>query len=310
MLTGIQRSRLRAAQARQIWAALALLHFGSASLTAAIPLAQFNFATNASDAIHPTLQAELKNTEFRDGSLFLNGHYEFGGVRSGYRAVAPITGLSYETFTVSLDFQPLDFNSGTHTNRLRDRMNALTGGWWNHWFGQNGDNHANILTGGVSYRWLGFEHRDGHLQLTLNNHAFRHVFTNTTVSLNQWHRLVCAVSLPQRRVTTFLDGVALEAVQLPADFQLEVIGSPQEATDKVFTFANYSIGAAFHGCVTRLEVWDRALDAQEIAALPKASLPARTTAPNELNRSRWPWLWLLPIAGVTCVALRRHLRRR
>src|SRR6266566_4851052 len=112
---------------------------------------------------------ELKNVRIGGGNLYLNGIYENIGGGHGYRAVAPVSNLDYEHFTVKLDFCPLDFSQGRGavpwwSSRLPGKIRGLL---FDDWLARKRTDHASILVGGTSYRWLGFRCRDGLLELTL-----------------------------------------------------------------------------------------------------------------------------------------------
>jgi hypothetical protein len=132
-------------------------------------LAYFPFTGNAQDAMSNSPPMELVNAPVTNNTLFLNGRYEIG-VEGGYRAVAKISGFSYSSFTVALDFNPIS---------LAPPQN-------------------NILTGGTLWRWIGFRNNGGLLELTLNNQRSNHVFAGAVLTTNQWQRLVCSFDLQQR----------------------------------------------------------------------------------------------------------------
>jgi hypothetical protein len=56
--------------------------------------------------------------------------------------------------------------------------------------------------------------------------------------------VTCSVDLEKRTILTMLDGRILETIFLPPDFQLRVVGSPAEESDRAFLFQNYSNGGS------------------------------------------------------------------
>ena len=170
--------------------------------------------------------------------------------------------------------------------------------------------HEIIIMGGTSYRWLGYRHHDGCLELTLNNQDFIHRFSNVVVSVKAWHNLLCSFDVKSRRVLTFLDGRELRAVNLPEDFKLSIIDSERESEDKEFTFTNYSDGSAFHGYAANLRVFSRALTESAIRELLAATL-AETPKfkPPSKEASHWPLL-LLPVLLVVelCLFLQESIQ--
>lgn len=196
-------------------------------------LANYTFDVNGLDCTGNSPPIELRNTTITNGTLCLNGIYE-GGNPDGFHAVATITGFSYESFTVALDFFAADYS--------RD----------------------NILTGGSSYRWFSLRHNAGRLEVTLNNQALVYLLSDSQLKTNEWQSVLCSVDASARKIITALNGQRLGDISLSSDFHFEVIGSPAESTDRLFTFANYSSGSAFHGYADNLKVWGRALGSSEI----------------------------------------------
>jgi hypothetical protein len=105
---------------------------------------------------------------------------------------------------------------------------------------------------------------------------------------------------------TFLDGHTLETVNLPQDFQLEVVGTDDEANDKNLTFANYSNGNVFNGYAAHLRVFSRALAASEMTDLYSELASERKSLPT-LAGTRIRFFWLLLLIAV--VAIRVLFRR-
>src|SRR5262249_30761031 len=147
-----------------------------------------------------------------------------------------------------------------------------TRGRYSRWrgFDQNVFITDNIFTGGYHYRWFGINREDGFLHITLNNQAFVHPFENVPVRPGHWHNILCSVDLRRRQILTLFDGRALEPIDLPSNFKAEVIGSSEEATDRQFTFANYSNGSVFYGFAANLKIFGHALSQTELAALYNA----------------------------------------
>jgi TonB family protein len=210
-------------------------------------LAWYKFGSDGSDATGISRPFSLSgNTVFRDGSLYLNGVYEV----SVEKAVANVPRLNYLHFTAALDFKAETFD-------VKKRV---------------------ILYGGTAYRWWGLGWNNGFLELTLNNGSFRHLFESAELSQGAWHNVICSADLSAGVIRTVLDGKALEDVQLPQDFRLEVVGSQREGGDKQFTFANYGIGTTFQGYVNNLRIYGDSLSAAELHSLYQ-SIANRTPDP-------------------------------
>lgn len=205
--------------------------------TGAAPLllSHFRFEGDGRDDLGNSPPMDLSGVSFTNGTLSLPPEF--------FTASARITGFSYSSFTVAFDFKPLNF----------------------------GYPHSTFLSGGPSYRWIGFENdSQGHLHLTLNNSNRRYAFTNVLES-NRWHTVVCAVDLPSQQIVTFLDGQQLPDIVL-AGFQFEVVGTALEEWDKVFSFWNDGDGSHFAGFADNLRVYRRALSPAEILSLHSARL--------------------------------------
>jgi hypothetical protein len=265
-------------------------------------VAEYRFDGVTPDVLAKSSGWGTKNVKITGGALYLNGIYENGGWRHGCRAVAPVSGLAYEHFTVSVDFFPLDFSPKrddlpwwfTHLPaRMRDAF-------FDNWRARRATDHASILVGGTSYRWMGFRCRDGLLELTLNNQEYTHRLESARVPTGKWHNLICAFDLERRTVVTLLDGEQLETVVLPVEFKLAIIGSPDASKDKKLTFADYSCGSAFNGYADNLLVFGRALDAAEIKRFYDASAKERRKG---WPPTRGPILVAISIGGMLFVVL-------
>jgi hypothetical protein len=196
-------------------------------------LADYNFEGTPIDCSGNSAAIELRNTTFANGTLCLNGIYE-GDNPLGFHAFAVIRNFSYESFTVALDFFALDF--------AKD----------------------NIITGGSAYRWFSLRNNSGNLEVTLNNQNLAYPLPNSPLSLNQWHSAICSVNATAKKIITVLDGRRLQDIDLSPNFRFDVVGSPSDSIDRLFTFANYSNGSVFHGYVDNLKVWGRALLPSEV----------------------------------------------
>ena len=219
--------------------------FVSAWINSSNFVAYYQFDNNDGvDTLGLSQLMQLQNVSFVNSTLQLNGQYQNDGSGNGYVATAYINNFSYQNFTISLDF-----NSNTFTGVI------------------NNFTSSNVLTGGTSYRWFGLRYNTGHLELTLNNQAYSHLFSTSSLTAGSWHNIICSFDLPNKLVRTYFDGQFLEDVVLPVDFVLDVIGSSAESTDKKFSFTNYSNGQTFNGVVDNLRVYNKTLNGSEIQNL-------------------------------------------
>jgi Concanavalin A-like lectin/glucanases superfamily len=205
------------------------------------PLAHFRFAGNAKNEVKGEAEFELKNTEFKDNALSLNGVYEHNGRADGYRAVCKTPKLDYEKFTAALRFKAEEFGEGK----------------------------SNLLTGGTLYRWFGLERsRGGNLVVTLNNRDFHKEVDGAALEKGKWVVVACSVDVPARKAVAAVNGKKVAVIDLPKDFKVAVAESKEKDADKVWSFTNYSNGNVFHGLVDELLIYGRALTAEELEKIP------------------------------------------
>jgi hypothetical protein len=273
-------------------------------------IAHYRFATNSSDSLGKSPPFAMTNALFSHGTVKINGVYENNGIHDHYLATAPIKALNYESFTVSLDFCPQPGKPFRKFNKAEELLDSLTSGRYTRWLDLIDNDTDNILTGGMSYRWLDFNRDDGTLNLTLNNQRFLHKFTGVKVKLNQWHNLVCSVDLRQKRIFTSFDGQTLEVIKLPPDFKLDIIGSPDDAIDREFSFVNYSSASVFRGYAANLKVFGRALTEPELAALYTESATERPTFNPNQSSQLFVLMAILAFAAALVFALARFWRTR
>lgn len=203
-------------------------------------LAHFRFNGDGKDANPDNPEFELKNTAFRDNALYLNGIYELGKSKDGYRAACKTSKLDYNTFTVALRFKAEEFGADKRT----------------------------LLMAGPSHRWFGLERSAaGKLTVNLNNgHQFE--INDAALEAGKWTVVACGVDLPNRKVVVYLNGKLVATNELPKDFQLGVIDSKAKDNEKAWTFANYGSGSTFHGLVDELIIYGKMLSAEEFAKIP------------------------------------------
>jgi hypothetical protein len=115
-----------------------------------------------------------------NGVLYLDGRYEPNGFRlNNYLGTPLFKNFDYRSFAISLDFCPLPLMPPPRPFwKLEQKLDLWTHGRYSRRFGYHAHPNVfdpcNIITGGHSYRWIGFNRRDNKLHLTLNNGAFEH----------------------------------------------------------------------------------------------------------------------------------------
>lgn len=249
-------------------------------------LGDYRFDGDGSDASHTSPPFVFKGVSFKKGTLYLDGRYEHGP-RNGYRAVADVPGLTYDAFTISLEFNPI------FCGEKEGFLPRLLGR----------EHTDDIVIGGTSHRWfvLGTSvNRD--LGVFFNNMDDGQAFPNVRVKENRWNRVVCCVDLKKSLVRTFFNGTRLEDIHLPPDFVLDVHPSDK---DEQLTFTNYSDGSAFYGYVDNLRIWGRALEDEEVAHLPFDHPIGQRSRPS------WPGYILLVLAVLLSgLGLHLHWKRK
>jgi hypothetical protein len=208
-----------------------LLFVASISICAATeplsPSGEFLF-----DGKHPYVGvATVSNIMVRGKALYLNGKYStdyWGDDKKhvGYTAVFRPSNLTYEKFTVAVKLRPEDVSGSKGT----------------------------LLVGGASARWLALTVVEtNRLELSLNNHRFRHTVENVAITNGAWITLAASFDQETRRVVVYVNGLRAEEIQLPGDFTLDIMNDEKfREYDKVWTFTNYSYGGTFQGLVAGL----------------------------------------------------------
>jgi hypothetical protein len=106
----------------------------------------------------------------------------------------------------------------------------------------------------ASARWLALTVVEtNRLELSLNNHRFRHTVENVAITNGAWITLAASFDQETRRVVVYVNGLRAEEIQLPGDFTLDIMNDEKfREYDKVWTFTNYSYGGTFQGLVAGL----------------------------------------------------------
>lgn len=217
--------------------------------SAAAPLlSHFTFDADGSDALGNSPAMVLRGVSLTNGTLFIPVF------PAGLDATAFVPALSYDSFTVAVEFNPsrVDYQ------------------------------HATILSGGPFYRWMVLEADDtAHLRITLNNYRQVFAFTNTLITTGRWHSVICSVDVPSQTIVTFFDGMRLPDIALPG-FRFDVIGMPEEGSEKVIGFINGGTGGFLSGFADNLRIFNRALTAAEIDSFFLRSSPRFYRQPQNL----------------------------
>ncbi len=220
-----------------------LVGIGSVALaqTPPEPLAHFRFDGNANNEVKGTRSFFLKNTEFRENALYLNGKYDFRGPADAYKAYFLTESLDYNSFAVALRFKAEDF---TYLK-------------------------TNLITGGSNYRWfsMGLSPK-GNLMIALNNGRFKFEADGAVLAPNKWMVAAFSMDLASQTFLVTLDGILVGEGRLPDDFVVDAASLDIKGSDKRWFFTNYSNARVFHGLVDELIIYGRGLSEGEIRNIP------------------------------------------
>ncbi|MFM7316395.1 MAG: LamG-like jellyroll fold domain-containing protein [bacterium] len=221
----------------------ATIHASATSLRSSL-LGQYQFNGNGFDSSGKSSQFWLSNTKFSNGSLYLNGIYDFNNPdQNGYRARVNADYLSFRKFTVAVTFK----SDSSSTNPYE----------------------TPLLVGGENDRWFVLKrNNEGKLAVRLNNHVYEYAASSDTkIVTGKWTTVVCGIDVDTKRLTAYMNGQKMIDVALPSDFQFNVVNTPDEVSDRIWTFTNYSNGTTFKGYIDAFSYYNRKLTNQEMQKL-------------------------------------------
>ena len=206
-------------------------NFDLPSIEPAKPLAHFRFNNNAKDISNADSKPMIKNAQFRDDALYLDGTQIPGGANNG---------TSFSLMTPSLDYRRF-------TLELRFKADTFEG------------RHSTIITGGPRTRWFQLSRaKSGKLQLGLDNHRFAQEFADTDLKAGQWYDLTCNFNRYAGYVQIQLNGKDLDPVGISMNRSFTVESQDESNEDKMWSFANFANASTFKGVVDELAIYDRA----------------------------------------------------
>lgn len=208
--------------------------------TPAKRIAQFQFNGSLTDSTGHNPPAKLTgNARMTDALVDTGTQFEIGTVD------IPVENLNYDDFTIAWEFNPRCLPPFSDAPQ------------------------SHLLTGGFGWRILGFDQKDGLLNLRLNNFAQSYSL-DVQLKTNTWQSIVCAVDIPAKQIRVLIDGVKFKAIDLPASFQLGTSGLPIPASEKTFGTANGGTGNVFLGQLRNVIVFDRGLTESEMRRITGA----------------------------------------
>jgi len=158
---------------------MAMLLSAGAALGQAVPIAHYTLDQTAADLTGNYGDAGLYNAPYEDGGVYINGLYLGTNPEGSLVETAFLTGLDFNSFTVSVEFKIAEIPAEWHS----------------------------ILFGGPSWRWIGASiSSSGRLWMSYN--GTDRPQTDTVVTPGEWHTL--ALSYDGVTGVMVLDGVELD----------------------------------------------------------------------------------------------------
>ena len=194
---------------------------------APLPIAYYQFESSAADSMGHSPDFELKNTYYRDGSLYLNGTYEHTWAdRWGYRAQARLDDFHVDSFTICFDFYSLpsdDWDSATILSL-------------HYWF--------EVWDWGIG--------RGDSWRLTLENEeSDRLVLRLMDPEDCRWNNLILSADFVEKRIAVHLNGEHVQTATLPDWFRPDT-----EYWRNDLSFTN---GGAYYGYVDNFIVFNETI---------------------------------------------------
>ncbi|HET6884503.1 MAG TPA: LamG-like jellyroll fold domain-containing protein [Pirellulales bacterium] len=215
------------------------------------PIADFLFNGNGKDEVSAASIVQLKNVEYRDDALYVNGLHALNG---GGRETTVYLGtdlMDLHKFTVALRFKASVFDA-THETVL----------------GMDSPSFFRL-----------FRSPQGNLCVSLGQDKYLHEFTGATISAERWTTVACGVDLEAGKCVAYVNGALAGESDVPHESQLQNIGPTRHR----WTFGDHARGPVYHGLVDELIVYDRLLSPAEFDRIP---LRLDTTSPRVSRHPR------------------------
>ena len=200
---------------------------------ASLPIAYYQFESSAADSMGHSPDFELKNTYYRDGSLYLNGTYEYEGQSGwGYRARARLDDFHVDSFTICFDFYRLPSNDSRNDTILDLRP------WFKVW-------DSGILSPKFSNFWrldLENEESDQLVLRLMNPEDCR------------WNNLILSADFVEKRIAVYFNGEHVQTATLPDWFRPDT-----ENWWNDLSFTDYGRGSAHYGYIDNFIVFNETI---------------------------------------------------
>ncbi len=204
-------------------------------------VAHYSFDGHANELNGTAYPMDVRNVEFSDTTMILNGKSEQTDRAKSSRAS-----------TITPAIKPTELT-------LRIRFKAT----------EDSATPQPIFVGGSSSHWLIIERASsGELTISLNNGTFTQRVPNIRVEKDTWTTLICAVSVPQKMVAVAVDSGKPSLIQLPPDFRL-LNGSGYFGSQQFQFSKSGSNGSAFCGEIDELTILDGVMSQAKFDAVMK-----------------------------------------
>ncbi|MEZ6039534.1 MAG: hypothetical protein R3C20_03455 [Planctomycetaceae bacterium] len=156
-------------------------------------VAHYNFDGHPMELNGTAYPMDIRNVQFSDTAMILNGKSEQVDRKNGFRAGSLIPGIDPGEFTLRIRLKP----TGDSTEPQP------------------------IFVGGAGFHWLILERKpSGELIISLNHGKFTQSVPNIRISKDTWTTLICAVSASQKVVAVADDSGKPVVIQLPANLSM------------------------------------------------------------------------------------------
>jgi len=106
------------------------------------------------------------------------------------------------------------------------------------------------------------------------------IFTDPRTSDGQWHSVAGVVNRAEQRVSLYFDGVVVRSTNFS-------VGSPQNSNRLILANRDGDFCCSFRGSIDEVQIYRRALDAIEVAALTRTPKPNLIPEPADIDKLNW-----------------------
>ena len=172
--------------------------------------------------------------------------------------------------------------------------------------------HQVLYEQGYRGRGLTIHITDGHLHAggwhNVDNWATWH--SSAEINANQWHHVALIIDSTAGTLSAYLDGTLLgsgTATSFAADWPDGAIGNVYEGASFADFGWDFTLRSGYAGLIDEVKIYNRALSADEIAALANQAIPsAITVQSSEIPQSDLWLVWILLVGMLIATAIYFH----